>query len=739
MSAALQYLGLTAPDGCVELWNQARLDAYLTGAGLAPWGFEVTASPCDGLADLLADGGAAPVYTDPELDVAPWWDPHSAVASRAYRFAGLMPLEVRGLDDEAVAVDMVSLVDGTTVVTNRRDLARQITVRALLIGQDCCATRYGLEWLKQTMLDLAAVPGGVEAQYLSCCPGSATGDQGICADSTGECDPDVDEDCEEIEDCEDDYTLLPVDEWWRVLAGVSPSEPVRVVEGYGGDCGCGGAPLIEVTFGLVATVQQPWRPLVPALPAATFADAHVAPTYRFRKRKVTAANVLRTRERPERKVVLRGDKWCPVGDWGWADIQQGGGEGYVTVQEAVESVNRQWEDDDPPCGGDGRCRPRHIRLVYDEIAGSLYFETVRWTNYQWQTADPLAAIPCNCPVEVVELTRRYMAPSGNEDPPIDTTDVIAPGDGDDCCHVALQWTATTIGNWFPVAASDGNTLAPYTEWGAFGGRPARSGWPPVGCKIVVARNCPPDLPPEVDVCPESVDCQVTLNSNGTWTSPVGYDRRTFPSTECRWTVAGQITDPIAEWVQVVTPQPCTVGCADDEQDLLVDPALASTVARPPVLALPTMRRCLSATTAELRFGWGDHRQFDLAAPVVDFTAGLSDARSIEVLIWNNPALLDWTDDTSWPVFRDCNALGVWSFPWVPAGARIRIDCRTRRVTATLPGGRHMFASQLVEERQSMPTRWPLLVSCGMVGVIRAARKKIDDAATASVWVAGAGY
>lgn len=760
MTAALQYLSINSPQGCTELWNQARLAAYLD-AGITPDGFLIEPSVGDGLVDLLADPDV-PEYSTPQADGAPWFDDHREVAARAGRFAGLLPLQITGLDDDTTTVDVIGTADGGTTFANRRDMPREIGVTALLIGQDCCSVRHGLQWLKDVLADTACGP--FELQWLGCLPGelAQTASTELLLGRYQDGSPMQYEDGSPIyfgagpdptpvPMLYDDgtpmrydggtpmyyvgvpqggpYLDVPTDEWWRVLTGVAHTNPVKVVERYGTSCGCGGAPVLQVEFGFTAAAPTVWRPARAVAVDRTFADAPVRPTYRFRKRPRTVRTVQQQRARREYPVVLRGDRWCPVGDWVWSDVQQGGGEGYIVVQEALESVAKDWAPNSPCATRD--CKPRYIRLVLDEVNSQTYFETIRWTNYAWDTPDPLAAVPCDCPVEILELVRITLDNEGNPQ-----TTTSAPGSGEDCCYVALSWTATTIGNWSAIAAPDTLDLAPRTEWGSdLAARPFKSGWPPAGCRLVVHRNCPAELPP-TDDCPESVDCSVTLRPDGTWvSSSFDYDRATFPPVRCRWVINGQTTEPITEWVNETVYGECQASCY--EPDPLADPQLLLPRApQPPVLSASS---CMPATSRELRLAWSDFRGWDTVVPIIEFYSGEREVRGVEVLVWANPLGIDPTQETAWSQFADCNACGSWQLSRVPAGTRIVIDARTRTVTARLQGGRTVNASRLLVSRPGLTVEWPQIVSCGLVAAVKVARTAIDVAtATASLYVAGVG-
>lgn len=766
MTSALQYMQITGPYGdCQELWNQARLDAYIK-AGLGPEGINVTVPVGDGLLALLSDP-TEPTYTDPEVDDAPWWDTHPNNAPRARRFAGILPLEVVGLDDDATTVDVVGTADGGSIFTNRRDVPRQVQVKALLVGADCCATRHGLQWLKDMLADMTCGPA--ELRWLGCLPGDLAGIGGELtlagrfqdgslmefeggepvmftsgpsgpvtpvpmkyADGTAMLYDDDTPMFYEGDPQTGPYGQIPTDEWWRVLAGVAPTSPVRVTDSIGLDCGCGGAPLLEVEFGFTASVATPWRLAEAAQLDVSFATAPVRPTYRFRKRPRTTRQVQQQRARREFQVVLRGNRWCPVGDWVWSDIQQGGGEGYVTVQEAVESNAKEWTATQPCRTTD--CKTRWIRLVLDEIAGQSYFETIRWTNAGWNQPDPLASIPCDCEIKVLELVRINIEPGS--DPPTPQTVTTNPGDGEDCCYVGLNWTATTIGNWSAVPAPDHLALAPRLEWGSeLAARPFKSGWPPPGCNIVIARSCPPETPPPDD-CPESVDCAITLHAGGTWTTGAfGYDSATFPPTPCRFVVAGQTEDPIDETATETVYGACLESCY--EPDPLVDPTLV--LARPPVPPILSTAQCMPATSRELRMVWSDHRTWDSVVPIIEFYSGSTEVVGVEVLVWANPLGVDPTTEAAWTSFQDCNACGAWQISRVPAGATLVLDGRTRTATVRLQGGRTANASRLIGSRQGLAQQWPTIVSCGLVAALRAPRTALDvNTATASLWIAGVG-
>lgn len=215
-----------------ELWNSARLSAYLRN-GYGPPGVNIKACGfCDGLPAALAcdsDGDdviETPNYTYPSdpREPAPWYsedDPDSA------DFAGLMILNIEGWETAQVSRTVIDRIGDGAVLGRSRLLPRTITVEALLIGRTCCSLKSGLRWLTYTLAQACAPCGGVELDFFECCPGSR------CTTSPA--------------------TSEDFDRHRRTLRNVGLTSGVVVTEKMGRSCGeCGSCAYEKVEFTLTA-------------------------------------------------------------------------------------------------------------------------------------------------------------------------------------------------------------------------------------------------------------------------------------------------------------------------------------------------------------------------------------------------------------------------------------------------------------------------------------------------------
>lgn len=214
----------------VELWNSARLAAYLEN-GYGPPGVSANACTfCPGLPAALAcdmgEGLETPVYTypaDPD-NPAPWYDEGDPDSGD---FAGLMILSVEGWETSQVSRTMIDRIGDGAVLGRARMLPRTIVVEALLIGKTCCSLTSGRRWLTKTLMQECGPCGGVELDYFECCPG------GRCPTATAS---DAD-----------------FDRHRRTLRNVGLTAGVVVTEKMGRSCGaCGNCAYEKVEFTLTA-------------------------------------------------------------------------------------------------------------------------------------------------------------------------------------------------------------------------------------------------------------------------------------------------------------------------------------------------------------------------------------------------------------------------------------------------------------------------------------------------------
>lgn len=152
--------------GGVEVVNHARLTTYLGTVGSPLDGYAGCGCPTFG-----ADTVEELPYTAPddEDSPAPWYDA-DVPASR--EFAGVMVLDVAGLDDFPVQRSVTGGIAGGGAIGPARALPRTITFTALLLGSTCCGVDYGLHWLGQVLQGCTdGTCDGDCMTVFNCCPG----------------------------------------------------------------------------------------------------------------------------------------------------------------------------------------------------------------------------------------------------------------------------------------------------------------------------------------------------------------------------------------------------------------------------------------------------------------------------------------------------------------------------------------------------------------------------------------
>lgn len=153
--------------GDTEVVNMERLMAYVA-AGIVPAGVTVKdcTGTCDGLGEALGHGA----YTSPILDEPPWYN---ADDPDTLDFAGVLPLEVTGLDGSTRTVEMVDLVTRGALPMRPRYNARTVAVSALLVGRTSGGVQAGLSWLTD-VLNRVCDPGlscqGLALTAFTACP-----------------------------------------------------------------------------------------------------------------------------------------------------------------------------------------------------------------------------------------------------------------------------------------------------------------------------------------------------------------------------------------------------------------------------------------------------------------------------------------------------------------------------------------------------------------------------------------
>lgn len=219
-----------------ELWNTARLQAYLTNVG-SPFDTGPEICRCPTLtAEILGDDP----YTTPDAEEgpAPWYDP--AVPESA-QFLGFLPLSVDGIDDNPRARTVSAAVGGGGVFGPTRAKPRTIVVSGVLIGSTCCGAEYGLNYL---------------GEVLASCSGST-----------------CDGDCLRMYNCCPDPGLTPAQfnaahrrTFRRTSVVDGPTVTRRRTSGSCANSNCAaGAELIDIEFTIVAATPWAWTDAQPAL------------------------------------------------------------------------------------------------------------------------------------------------------------------------------------------------------------------------------------------------------------------------------------------------------------------------------------------------------------------------------------------------------------------------------------------------------------------------------------------
>lgn len=153
--------------GDTEIINTTRTEAYAEALGMH-WVKNVSPDgrSSDALGALLGE-----TYSHPALDTAPWYDPDSPESGE---FAGLIPLDVDGLDDSTRSSDVFEYTtDGGNPGTLRHS-TKPVVYSVALIGASECAVEYGFRWLKRALTRRNCTPGTTvscrgEALYFARC------------------------------------------------------------------------------------------------------------------------------------------------------------------------------------------------------------------------------------------------------------------------------------------------------------------------------------------------------------------------------------------------------------------------------------------------------------------------------------------------------------------------------------------------------------------------------------------
>lgn len=141
-----------------EVINTERLATYIAN-GIAPGGgttFDI--EPCEGLSEVVLPDG---VFTTPLGDEPPWYDANDP---DTWDFAGVLPLEVTGLDDTTRSVTMTPTIRGNGLAGRAIRGPQTIGVTAVLVGRTTEGVAAGLAWLRRVL------HGACDADELPCGP-----------------------------------------------------------------------------------------------------------------------------------------------------------------------------------------------------------------------------------------------------------------------------------------------------------------------------------------------------------------------------------------------------------------------------------------------------------------------------------------------------------------------------------------------------------------------------------------
>ncbi len=247
MSGAQVYFSLCG----VELWNQARLKAYMDH-GVTPAGARLRVDGCEALPDVIPCEEHRPPtpagYELPEIDDAPWYDP---TVPESRNFAGLLVTDMS--ISSPVNRRLVQNVGHGAVLGRMRHPGRTIDVEGWLVGKTCCAANYGLKWLTQALLGDLCDCDGCDAHFLSCCPEVSGEDACLVLDGVTYVRPASTPEYQRASD------------FVRNMYRVGLLDGPEVVQCRGIGCGCGCATLTKVEFTL--GVGTPWQYLEPTVVA----------------------------------------------------------------------------------------------------------------------------------------------------------------------------------------------------------------------------------------------------------------------------------------------------------------------------------------------------------------------------------------------------------------------------------------------------------------------------------------
>jgi hypothetical protein len=166
--------------GGVEIINAPRTEAYAHGAGL---GWFYGCDDCPNLGMGLGDGQ----YGSPIADNADWVDPDNP---DTWRFYGLYPLSITGIEDSTVMASAVEALGDGGIVTIPRVATRTVVVAGMLIASDDNANDTGMNWLRAALRGSPCGPQtvgctGDDVCFMLGCPqvcGDSDGEEELCVD-----------------------------------------------------------------------------------------------------------------------------------------------------------------------------------------------------------------------------------------------------------------------------------------------------------------------------------------------------------------------------------------------------------------------------------------------------------------------------------------------------------------------------------------------------------------------------
>ncbi len=149
-----------------EIINVSRTWAYVQQA-MPTFGLQ----DCYGCRDDLRAALGHDKYESVLVDQPDWFDPRNP---DSWRFYGLWPLAVDGFEDAVREATVTQLMTDGAAITAPRQQGREMTVSALLIGQDDAAISYGLSWLRFALFGSACRDSlsctGDHLCWFSACP-----------------------------------------------------------------------------------------------------------------------------------------------------------------------------------------------------------------------------------------------------------------------------------------------------------------------------------------------------------------------------------------------------------------------------------------------------------------------------------------------------------------------------------------------------------------------------------------